>query len=177
MTGMPACLTAVDKLTAHSPLSLDLFPTIALMKGKHMASPLEIYREYQKRLRAQDFDHLGEVVNLEGFTETCLGLTPRWTIGFDVALQNVQKNIFSAFSEMQMTTEEIVEGQETVVLRNRTEATHTGEFLGIPPTGRRFSYDSITIAHVKDGRFVGQWVQLDLWGIYQQLTAAERREA
>jgi hypothetical protein len=27
---------------------------------------------------------------------------------------------------------------------------------------------------MKDGRMVGQWIQSDLWGIYQQLTAASQ---
>ena len=74
-----------------------------------MASPLEIYREYQKRLRAHDFDHLSEVVDLEGYTETCLGLTPRWTVGFDVAWQNYQKNSLSAFSDMETSDEEVID--------------------------------------------------------------------
>jgi predicted ester cyclase len=139
-----------------------------------MAKPLEIYREYQKRLRAWDLAHLDEVVDGESFMQTYVGFTPRETVGFVAALHTIQKTLFSAFSDTQVTTEEVVEGPETVVLRNSTKATHIGEFLGIPPTGRRITYDSVTIAHIKDGRVVGQWVQLDLWGIYQQLTAEER---
>jgi predicted ester cyclase len=135
-----------------------------------MVSPLEIYREYQRRLYASDFEHLGEVVDLEGYTENCLGLTG-WTTGFDIALRNYQRNILSAFSDMRTTDEEIVEGQDAVAIRSRIQATHTGEFLGIAATGRRIAWDIVAIIHVRDGRFVGQWAQPDLWGIHQQLTA------
>lgn len=135
-----------------------------------MARPLEIYREYQKRLRAGDFDHLSEVVDLEGYTETCLGLTPRWTVGFDVAWRNYQKNILSAFSDMQTSDEEVIEGQDAVTIRSRIEATHIGEFLGIQATGRRITWDIVTIVHISNDHFVGQWAQPDLWGIYQQIT-------
>jgi predicted ester cyclase len=58
-----------------------------------------------------------------------------------------------------------------VLIRARVEATHTGEFLGISPTGWRIAWDYIAIAHLKAGRVVGQWIQSDLYGIYQQLTA------
>jgi hypothetical protein len=28
----------------------------------------------------------------------------------------------------------------------------------------------VFLVHVQDGRIIGQWIQSDLWGIYQQLT-------
>jgi predicted ester cyclase len=73
------------------------------------------------------------------------------------------------WADRQTTVEEIVEGQDAVVIRSRIEATHIGEFLGIPATGLRIAWDSVTIVKVKDGRVVGQWAQPDLWGIHQQL--------
>lgn len=135
-------------------------------------SPLEIYHEYLRRQRVQDTGQLGEIVDLEGYTENCLGLTG-WTTGYDIAWRNFQRNILAPFSDRITTEEEIVEGQQAVVIRSRIEATHSGEFLGIPATGRRIAWDSIAIVHVKDGRFVGQWAQPDLYGIYQQITAPE----
>ncbi len=133
-----------------------------------MTSPLEIYREWQHRQQAQDFEHLGEVVDLEGYTENCLGLTG-WMTGYGVAYQNFVKNMVAPWADRHTTVEEIVEGQDAVVIRSRIEATHIGEFLGIPATGLRIAWDSVTIVKVKDGRVVGQWAQPDLWGIYQQL--------
>jgi predicted ester cyclase len=134
-------------------------------------SPLEVYREWQRRMAMQQFDHMGEVVDLEGYTEICLGLTG-WTTGFEVALRNYAQNMMAPWSDMRMTEEEAIEGQDAVVIRNRVEATHTGEFLGIPATGRRIAWDNISIVRVSNGRVVGQWAQPDLWGIHQQLLAA-----
>jgi SnoaL-like polyketide cyclase len=37
-----------------------------------------------------------------------------------------------------------------VTVRNHITATHTGEFLGIPPTGRRFERDHVAIVKIKD---------------------------
>ena len=136
-------------------------------------SPLEVYREWQHRIATQQFDHMGEVVDLAGYTEICLGLTG-WTTGFEVALRNYIQNMVTPWSDMRMTEEEAIEGQDAVVIRNRIEATHTGEFLGIPATGRRIAWDAISIVQVSNGRVVGQWAQPDLWGIHQQLLLDRR---
>jgi predicted ester cyclase len=136
-----------------------------------MASPQQIYAAYQQRLQDQDYAHLGEVIDLEGYTENCLGLTG-WTTGFQVALQNWMKNILSAFSDLHFETEDAFEGPDALAVRSRAEGTHSGTFLGVPATSRRIAWDVVFLVHMKDGRMVGQWIQSDLWGIYQQLTAA-----
>src|SRR5215813_11726885 len=137
-----------------------------------MTSPLQIYSAYQQRLHDQDYANLGEVVDLQGYTENCLGLTG-WTTGFEVALQNYAKNILAAFSDLQFETKDAFEGPDTLAIRSRVEGTHSGTFLAVPATGRRIAWDVVTLVHINDGRVVGQWIQPDLWGIYQQLTSEE----
>jgi predicted ester cyclase len=133
--------------------------------------PLSAYQAFQECLSMQDYGRLGEVVDLAGYTENCLGLTG-WTTGFERAWRNYQQNMIAPFQDMTFTVDEMVEGQHTVVVRTRVEATHTGTFSGLAATGRRIAWDNIAIVHVKDGRVVGQWAQPDLQGIVQQLTAA-----
>jgi predicted ester cyclase len=139
-----------------------------LKEEKRLATPLEVVRTWKERMRARDFEHMGNVVDLEGYTEICLGLTG-WTTGYDIALKNYVKNMVEPWSDMRTTEEEVIEADGAVVIRQHTEATHTGEFLGVPPTGRRISWDATNIVYVKDGRVVGQWAQPDLWSIYRQI--------
>ena len=136
-----------------------------------MASPLEIYKAWQSRQNAGDFQHLGEVVDLSGFRDICIGLSD-WTTGYEPAFQNLTRNILTPLEDWRATVEDIVEGQDTVVVRQRAEATHVADFLGIPATGRRVSWEVVTIVKVKDGRVVENYTILDLWGIYRQLTAS-----
>ena len=135
-----------------------------------MASPLQVYNEWQSRQQAQDFAHLGEVVDLEGFRDICIGLSD-WTTGYEPAFQNLTRNILTPLADLRMTVEDIIEGADAVVVRMRISATQVAEFLGIPATGRRVSWDAVTIVKVKDGRVVENCTQLNLWGIYQQLIA------
>jgi predicted ester cyclase len=142
-----------------------------------MSSPLQVYSAFQQTLQSHDYEQMGDVVDLVGYTENCLGLTG-WTTGFEVALGNWNRNILSAFSDMKYVTEDVVEGSDALTVRSRVEATHTGTFLGLEPTGRRIAWDYVAIVHVEHGKVIGQWIQPDLWGIYQQLTtsAAERAQ-
>jgi predicted ester cyclase len=136
-----------------------------------MASSLEIYNEWQSRQIARDVEHLGEVVDLEGFRDICIGLSD-WTTGYEAAFQNLTRNILIPLADWRTTIEEIVEGQDAVVIRQRAEATHVADFLGIPATGRRVSWEVVTMVKVKDGRVIENCTLLNLWGIYQQLTAS-----
>jgi predicted ester cyclase len=136
-----------------------------------MASPLEIYNAWQSRQRAQDVEQLGEVVDLEGFRDICIGLSD-WTTGYQAAFANLTRNILIPWADLHMTVEDIVEGLDAVVVRLHIEGTHVSDFLGIPATGRRASWEAVTMVKVKDGRVVENYTLLDLWGIYRQLTAS-----
>src|SRR5260370_29692841 len=131
-----------------------------------MATPLETYHEWQKRQNAGDFAHLGEVVDLAGFRDICIGLSD-WTTGYETAFQNLTRNILVPFADLQMTIQEIVEGEDAVVVRQRIAATHVSEFLGVPATGCRVFWDAVTMVKVKDGRIIENYTLLNLWGIYQ----------
>ena len=56
-------------------------------------------------------------------------------------------------------------------IRSRVEAAHTGPFLGVAATGRRFSYESLDFVKLTAGRIGWCWLLMDLWGARQQLTA------
>jgi predicted ester cyclase len=132
-------------------------------------SPTEVFSEWQRCLAANDQEAAANVVDTDGYTEICLGLT-EWTTGYGVATANFYRNMVAPWSDMTFTIEDLTESANGVTVRSHVTATHTGEFLGIPPTGRRIEWDHIAIVKIKDRRVVGQWAQPDLWGIYKQLT-------
>ena len=65
----------------------------------------------------------------------------------------------------------VVEGDK-VVNRWTGTATHTGNFFGIPPTGKSVTVEGITIHQVADGRIVNDWSQSDQLTLMQQLGVA-----
>ncbi len=66
---------------------------------------------------------------------------------------------------------EIAEG-DTVVQRIACSGTHQGEFLGLPPTGRRAAWKLVTIQRIDpDGKCAEHWASWDQLGLLQQLGA------
>ena len=62
-----------------------------------------------------------------------------------------------------------LEADGKVVTRVQWSGTQTGVLLGIPPTGRPFQNEEITIDHVVDGQIKERWTVGDLLGMMQQL--------
>jgi predicted ester cyclase len=59
----------------------------------------------------------------------------------------------SAFPDFTMEIVELVAEGDAVVAHFRCSGTHRGEWLGVPPTGRRFEdVDEIYVFRVRDGR-------------------------
>ncbi len=135
------------------------------------AHPLEIYRRFQSHLLGGEFGRLGEVVDMDGYTENCVGLTG-WTTGLMTALGNYQANVVSAFSDIAMTEEDVIESGDMLVIRSVISAVHTGEFLGVAATGRKVTYDAVDMFRVADGRIVWRFLICDWKGVLDQLTAS-----
>jgi steroid delta-isomerase-like uncharacterized protein len=60
---------------------------------------------------------------------------------------------------------------DKVVTRFTYHAVHSGEFQGIPPTGKQVAMTGITILRLADGKIVENTVELDQLGLLQQLGA------
>jgi steroid delta-isomerase-like uncharacterized protein len=77
-----------------------------------------------------------------------------------------------AFPDLKATIEDIVAEGDKVVIRQTWSGTHTGgEFMGVPPTGKRVSVGVIDIIRIAGGKFVEHWGQMDSMGMMQQLGA------
>jgi len=77
--------------------------------------------------------------------------------------------LVTAFNPSRFTIEDIVAEGDRVVVRWTSTGTHSGEFMGIPPTGRSFTIDGIDIHAVRDGRMAEHWHVVDQLGQMQQL--------
>jgi steroid delta-isomerase-like uncharacterized protein len=74
-----------------------------------------------------------------------------------------------AFPDTVVTMEDAFVAGEKVVGRYTYRATHKGDFLGIPPTGKQIVMRSIDIWRVRDGMFIEHWDELNLLEVMQQL--------
>jgi steroid delta-isomerase-like uncharacterized protein len=53
--------------------------------------------------------------------------------------------------------------------------THTGTFLGIPPTGRKIQFETVDAMRVRNGKISEHWGVANLYSLLQQLGALPTR--
>ena len=73
------------------------------------------------------------------------------------------------FPDMNESVDDLIAEGDKVVGRFTIRATHTGPFLGIPPTGRKVEVRGIDIVRFREGRVVEWWYCEDALGLFQQL--------
>lgn len=76
-----------------------------------------------------------------------------------------------AFSDRHFTIEEMIAEGDKVVTRYTSSATHTGEFMGIPATGKKVVVTGIIISRIAQGKIAEDWEQMDTLGFMVQLGA------
>jgi steroid delta-isomerase-like uncharacterized protein len=78
---------------------------------------------------------------------------------------------FTALPDVTVTMEDSVISGDRVVGRYVYRGTHTGDFMGIPASGKPVEMRSIDIWRVEDGMFVEHWDELNLLEMFQQMGA------
>jgi len=75
-----------------------------------------------------------------------------------------------AIPNVQVTIHDQVSEGDLVTTRKTISGTHTGELLGIAPTGREVSIDVIDMVRVKDGKYKDHWGITTLPSVIASLT-------
>ena len=76
----------------------------------------------------------------------------------------------TGFPDLQITIRDLQEDSR-VAARFSVNATHTGDFIGIPPTGKRVLITGIAIARIVNGHLVEEHGNTDGLGLMMQLGA------
>ena len=74
-----------------------------------------------------------------------------------------------AFPDMKMTLDDLIAEDEKVVNRFTCTGTHKGDLMGIPPTGKKVTWNGIGIHHFANGKMIESWIYADVLGILHQL--------
>jgi predicted ester cyclase len=131
-------------------------------------SNTEIIREYTQRVFNEHnpdlaSDYLTPEVKWHG------GL-----LGTIEGLENVTdllRGFIGALPDLHAAEQDVVAADDSVVVRYVIEATHTGNLLGLEPTGRPVRWDAVDIYRLDDGMIVEEWAGDDLAAILYQVGA------
>jgi predicted ester cyclase len=89
--------------------------------------------------------------------------------GLDAFQDNWQRPFQAAFSDKVCIDEARLYMGEWAAAFGRQEAIHSGEFMGIPATGKKVDIRYMDFWKVEDGKIVDNWVMVDFPSVLSQL--------
>jgi steroid delta-isomerase-like uncharacterized protein len=74
-----------------------------------------------------------------------------------------------AFPDVHVEIQDVLAEGDRVLFRDVAKATHAGDFLGIPATGRALSWTEMHLLRIANGRVIEHWTNFDQLGILVQM--------
>jgi steroid delta-isomerase-like uncharacterized protein len=123
-----------------------------------------------RRFIEQVFEHgdmaaVDELVAEDFVPHTYPGTTDR------EGLKRAMERVSTGITDAKFTIEDVIAEGDRVAVRLTSGATQNGEFMGMPPSGKRYEIEEIHIFRVRDGRITEHWHQFDQLGMMRQLGA------
>lgn len=84
--------------------------------------------------------------------------------------------LYEGFSDWHESIEDIIAEKNKVRIRLTFSGTHTGEYRGFAPNGKRHSVVGVNIYHIKDGKIVEAWIVEDTLDSLKQMGIIEITE-
>lgn len=83
----------------------------------------------------------------------------------------LHQSMLTAFAGGTMTADAIIPAGDKVTTRWTFHGTQSGDFQGVPATGRDVTVSGIIVSRFQDGKVVEEWEQIDRLGMMRQLGA------
>jgi steroid delta-isomerase-like uncharacterized protein len=85
--------------------------------------------------------------------------------------------VFSAFLDLTIVVEDLIIDGDRAAKVLSMEATHIGDFLGLPPTGKKFNMSAVFFYEVRNGRIVRERRIYDFTGMLVQIGILKAKPA
>lgn len=114
---------------------------------------------------AGDLDAFNTYLQADVLVHAPLGLA---TNGIE-AEKEVWRTILAGVPDLRHEIKELVSSGSTLAARVVVTGTHQGEVVGLAATGKHFTIDPATFAHVRDGKLSEIWEVADTASLLEQL--------
>jgi steroid delta-isomerase-like uncharacterized protein len=85
------------------------------------------------------------------------------------ALEDLLAAYRTAFPDLNVIIDDLVNGGDKVVISVTLTGTHEGDLMGISPTGKTVKIKGMILSHFQGGKIVEEWEILDMLAMFQQL--------
>ena len=130
-----------------------------------MVSPADIAREYVENWNRRDWKAYRELLDDQYTYTGGDGQTQR---GPEAGMA-VGQMFATAFPDGRIDLRQIHTAGDTAIVEFTGSGTHSGDLMGIAPTGRRISIPVITVLTVRGGRIVSEREYMDMAHMMRQL--------
>lgn len=132
--------------------------------------------EYAKELSRRVAEEVWSAGNLDVIDELFASDYHGWTptdgeIRGPAGFRELVERYRAAFSGTTMTADHLVAEGDWVTMSWTAHGTHTGELMGIAPTGREVTVSGIQVSRVAGGKFAEGHGNFDALGLLQQVGA------
>lgn len=160
-----------------------VIPVIVLLsfaagcQDKAATAELEKYKaqaalEEENKALALRFTDAYQKGDIAAIKEICSPAFIEHGVGQDFSLEqaiDILKGNMAIFSDFTIIPEDTIAKGDKVAVRYRLKVTHTGEGLGIPPTGKKAESTGIEILRFENGKIAEAWSVEDILGLLTQL--------
>jgi predicted ester cyclase len=130
-----------------------------------------VRRTWEEIFPTCDVEALAEVTDPDVVSR---GRRPDEPAGFEGVKQTMLW-LSTVFSDQRWEVHDVIGEGDTVVVRLIHHGRHTGDLMGIPPTGREVAYEYVHFLRFRDGKMVEQWSVRDDMTLMRQLGVVPAR--
>ena len=123
-----------------------------------------IHRLFEEGMNKRNFSLADECV-ADNYVNHDIPGSGRGPAGFKKIIQD----FLDGFPDMHIHIAELTGDEDVVATRGEWTGTHSGNFMGIPATGKNVKVKFIDMWRLENGKAVENWVQMDMMSLMQQL--------
>lgn len=126
------------------------------------------------KMYSETWDHIVNDANLDLINDThftqdiTLVSSPENIVGIK-AFKDYYSNFIKGFSDIKFTIVDVFGQGDNIVKHWNFKGTHTGDFFGIPATGKTVDIDGVTLVKMKEGKIAQEQDFMDNMVFMQQL--------
>lgn len=126
----------------------------------------KVQRFYEEILRRGKLDVIDQIV-----APNFVDHNPNNPTHDRAGLMQFVKMMRTAFPDVSAKVVDLIGEGDRVAARITITGTHLGDFMGMPPSGKRFEIGCIDIVRCVDGKALEHWTEADDLGMLKQLGA------
>jgi steroid delta-isomerase-like uncharacterized protein len=86
-------------------------------------------------------------------------------------LKQAIRRVHAGLSDVSFKIEDMIAEEDRVAVRVTAHGRHTGEFMGMPASGKEYTISEMHIFHLRDGKVSDHWRDADMMGLMKQIGA------